>query len=392
MKRLYSSILLSLTLSTSLNASNNSGRVDLFETSPMPGMITAIKVKTGDFVQKGDVLFKMEAMKMETVICAKASGKVGSLKFREGDNVNYGDVLVNYDDQSLDIAVLAAVGTGGNPPSGGGNSGDSGGAGRNSGRNSGSGGIDFSQPCYFNGSRWVQGYAPNFYYDGFEWLESHTTTVSTFETRVIEENVAAANEESMPSTLDTSTEIKLTQSRLADAIKWIESPRYVFAQVELPHQVLGAELQQAHNDAMITKERMQLQQTVDSIVIPLGVQFVDSATQIENLQLSKTHRSKHGEYMSVDDTNNSFAFKGTTDEFMENTQVPHKHNIPFIENERVEKSLFQALAKYVLGILFDPFVGFLASLMVMFYYMTSLLQSVAPLFVRRMPSLVRIRV
>lgn len=380
MKRLYSSILLSLALNTSLNASNNASRIDLFETSPMPGMITSIQVKAGDFVQKGDVLFKMEAMKMETVICAKTSGTVGSLKFREGDSVHFGDVLFNYDDPSLEVAVLAAVGSNGNPPSGDGIGGDSGS------RNSGSTGIDFSQLSYFNGYQWVEGKAPDFYYDGFEWLESCTTSsVSAFETRVIDENVATPNEESMltlalemadlstrteqPDVIyDTPTEIQPAQFKVADAIKWIES------------------------SSILMRDPIQLQQSVDSIAIPISVQFENSIPKVENLQLLKTQKSKHSRHMNMAGTDKNLTFKGMANEFIENSQVPHKHNVSFIQNEPIEKSFFQMISKYISDALFDPLVGLLASLMVMFYYMTSLLtQFVAPLFGRRIPTLIRIR-
>lgn len=55
--------------------------------SPMPGTILSIKVKDGDTVSKGQVLFVLEAMKMENEICAACDGKVAGLAVKEGESV-----------------------------------------------------------------------------------------------------------------------------------------------------------------------------------------------------------------------------------------------------------------------------------------------------------------
>ncbi len=47
-------------------------------TSPMPGTILSVNFQNGQAVKKGDVLFILEAMKMENEIMAPADGKATS--------------------------------------------------------------------------------------------------------------------------------------------------------------------------------------------------------------------------------------------------------------------------------------------------------------------------
>jgi len=65
-------------------------------TSPMPGTIVKINVKTGDFVKKGDVLLVLEAMKMENDITAPSDCTIASVNVNQGASVSTGDVLVTY--------------------------------------------------------------------------------------------------------------------------------------------------------------------------------------------------------------------------------------------------------------------------------------------------------
>lgn len=62
--------------------------------SPLPGAILKVIAREGDMVEEGDVLFLMEAMKMETEIKAPCAGKVGSIRVDVGATVTAGQLLV----------------------------------------------------------------------------------------------------------------------------------------------------------------------------------------------------------------------------------------------------------------------------------------------------------
>ena len=61
--------------------------------SPMPGTILDVKVNVGDSVKKGQVLFILEAMKMENEIMAGVDGKITSVGVTKGAAVQSGDML-----------------------------------------------------------------------------------------------------------------------------------------------------------------------------------------------------------------------------------------------------------------------------------------------------------
>lgn len=61
--------------------------------SPMPGTILAVKVNPGVSVKKGDVLFILEAMKMENEITAPRDGVVSQIVVAKGSSVSTGDLL-----------------------------------------------------------------------------------------------------------------------------------------------------------------------------------------------------------------------------------------------------------------------------------------------------------
>jgi biotin carboxyl carrier protein len=60
--------------------------------SPMPGMIMSIKVKNGQAVKRGEILFILEAMKMENEIFAPVDGVV-TIITATGSSVSTGDAL-----------------------------------------------------------------------------------------------------------------------------------------------------------------------------------------------------------------------------------------------------------------------------------------------------------
>ena len=59
----------------------------------MPGTILDIKVSEGAAVKAGDVLFILEAMKMENEIVAPQDGTVSSINVNKGDSVEAGQTL-----------------------------------------------------------------------------------------------------------------------------------------------------------------------------------------------------------------------------------------------------------------------------------------------------------
>lgn len=61
--------------------------------SPMPGNILAVNVTPGAAVKAGDVMFILEAMKMENEIVAPANGTVKHVLVTKGSVVNTDDVL-----------------------------------------------------------------------------------------------------------------------------------------------------------------------------------------------------------------------------------------------------------------------------------------------------------
>lgn len=62
--------------------------------APMPGTIVKLLVKVGDRVEGGQILLKLEAMKMEMPIRATHEGTVVAIECREGELVQAGTRLL----------------------------------------------------------------------------------------------------------------------------------------------------------------------------------------------------------------------------------------------------------------------------------------------------------
>jgi len=61
--------------------------------APLNGTVLDVKVSNGAAVKKGDLLFIIEAMKMENEILAPNDGTITSVVAQKGSTVNAGDVL-----------------------------------------------------------------------------------------------------------------------------------------------------------------------------------------------------------------------------------------------------------------------------------------------------------
>ena len=66
--------------------------------APIPGLIIDIMVKEGDSVTEGQVVVKMEAMKMENNITASSNGKIKSIDVKNGESILEGDVIMTLED------------------------------------------------------------------------------------------------------------------------------------------------------------------------------------------------------------------------------------------------------------------------------------------------------
>lgn len=55
--------------------------------SPMPGIVLSVKVRKGDWVEDGTLLFTLEAMKMEHEVRAGAAGTIAQIHVAQGERV-----------------------------------------------------------------------------------------------------------------------------------------------------------------------------------------------------------------------------------------------------------------------------------------------------------------
>lgn len=66
--------------------------------APMPGLILELKVGVGDAVKTGDVVLRMEAMKMENDILATRDGVISQVHVEKGAEVQGGQALITIGD------------------------------------------------------------------------------------------------------------------------------------------------------------------------------------------------------------------------------------------------------------------------------------------------------
>lgn len=62
--------------------------------SPVTGIVVKVLAQPGQALQPGDSLVVLEAMKMETHVCAPVAGKVKAIRVQAGDTVQAGEVVI----------------------------------------------------------------------------------------------------------------------------------------------------------------------------------------------------------------------------------------------------------------------------------------------------------
>ncbi|MFT5336697.1 MAG: biotin carboxyl carrier protein [Sphingobacteriales bacterium] len=65
--------------------------------APMPGLVLEAKVKVGDTVAKGDPVLILEAMKMENVLKSPTDGVIKSIIVKSGDAVEKNQILIHFE-------------------------------------------------------------------------------------------------------------------------------------------------------------------------------------------------------------------------------------------------------------------------------------------------------
>jgi propionyl-CoA carboxylase alpha chain len=67
-----------------------------FLLSPMPGLLTQVAVTVGQEVKAGEIVAKIEAMKMENVLKAERDCVVDKIMAKAGESLSVDQVIVTY--------------------------------------------------------------------------------------------------------------------------------------------------------------------------------------------------------------------------------------------------------------------------------------------------------
>jgi len=79
------------------HVSNRKAEADKEIGSPLQGKIAEIKVKEGAVISKDDVLFVIEAMKMETTVSSPMDGTVKKIHLKGGQLVEQDDLIIEFE-------------------------------------------------------------------------------------------------------------------------------------------------------------------------------------------------------------------------------------------------------------------------------------------------------
>ena len=80
------------TKSQPMNQSSGDKKVE----APMPGKILVVKASLGQSFKRGEVLFVLEAMKLENEIVAAEDGVIASIHVSSGDVIDSGVILATF--------------------------------------------------------------------------------------------------------------------------------------------------------------------------------------------------------------------------------------------------------------------------------------------------------
>lgn len=95
----------SLALHDPSSADDEEHEADGMVVSPMPGRVVEVKVRADEWVERGQALMVLEAMKMEHTIVAPDDGKIIKLHYQKDDLVDEGVELIDFEPKLKNISV-----------------------------------------------------------------------------------------------------------------------------------------------------------------------------------------------------------------------------------------------------------------------------------------------